>query len=149
MADLRNRLIGAWEMVDWGGWVGDTPVQVPLGSVEECGGILIYSENGLMTATLSRLDRTPFTTDSMDGGTPAEKQKAYETLICYAGEFEVDEVNSSVTHKVRYSSFPNWVGAELLRYCIFEGDVLKLDTPSMKINGKDTTSFISWRKVEA
>jgi hypothetical protein len=144
---IRQRLIGSWTMIDWKVFRGDTTLDPPLGPVDNCGGLLIYTEDGSMSATLSIKDRPVFTVDSLDGGTPEEKAHAYETIICYSGGFDVDEDTDVVTHHVRYSTFPNFVGRDLDRVCVFDGDTLKLDTPPMLIGGENLASYILWQRV--
>jgi len=145
---IRQQLIGSWKMIDWKVFRGDVTLDPPLGPVDKCGGLLIYSADGSMSATLSAKDRPLFTDGSLDGGTPEEKAHAYESIICYSGGFDVDEDTQVVTHHVRYATFPNFVGRDLERVCIFEGDTLKLDTPPMLFGGENLASYILWQRVK-
>ena len=149
MANTRERLIGCWRMVDWkvildNGVEDDLP---PLGKARDGGGILIYGAAGMMSAMLSRQQRPPFLDGSLDGGTVEERAAAFQTIISYAGTFEVDEEKGEVTHIVSYATHPNLVGQRMLRICIFSGDRLKLDTPSMIMGGKSRASHIEWERV--
>jgi hypothetical protein len=119
--DLRTRLIGTWELVD-GKLLNDGSVTDHEFSPQKSGGgILIYSPDGYMCGTLSKRERVRFSTDQVDGGTDQEKVGAYSTYFSYLGSFEVDEEKKSVTHLVRYASFPNFVGRALIRYLVFSG----------------------------
>ena len=146
--NVRRQLVGGWRMIDWKVFRGDATLDPPLGPVSTCGGLLIYSADGAMSATLSVEDRPGFADDSLDGGTPREKARAYETIICYSGDYDVDEDSHVVTHHVRYATFPNFVGRDLDRVCVFDGDTLKLDTPPMKIGGEELASYILWQRVK-
>ena len=148
MTTVRQRLIGGWRMIDWQVFRGETVIDPPLGPVERCGGLLIYSADGAMSATLSAEERPRFADDSLGGGTAEEKARAYETVICYSGDYEVDEDRGVVTHHVRYATFPNFVGRDLDRVCVFDGGTLKLDTPPMKIGGEELASYILWQRVK-
>jgi len=134
-------------MIDWKVFRGDTTIDPHLGPADKCGGLLIYSSDGSMSATLSVKDRPVFTDESLDGGTLEEKAHAYETITCYSGGFDVDEDTHVVTHHVRYATFPNFVGRDLRRTCVFEGDTLKLDTPPMLHGGENLASHILWQRV--
>lgn len=148
MTTVRDKLVGSWRMIDWVLLEGDKKLAPPLGPADQCGGLLIYSADGMMSAMLSAKDRENFTDGSIDGGTDAEKVKAYESIVCYAGSYSVDEISERVTHQVEYATLPNFVGQRLERICIFEGDdVLKLDTPEMKFGGVPRASYILWQRV--
>ena len=134
-------------MIDWKVFRGDTTIDPHLGPADKCGGLLIYSSDGSMSATLSVKDRPVFTDESLDGGTLEEKAHAYETITCYSGGFDVDEDTHVVIHHVRYATFPNFVGRDLRRTCVFEGDTLKLDTPPMLHGGENLASHILWQRV--
>jgi hypothetical protein len=148
MENLQQRLIGAWEMIDWKIINGNELIEPPLGPIEKCGGILIYSENGLMCSFISVKNPLPFKEDHIGGGTLEEKARANSEIMCYSGSYTFDEASSTVTHKVSYANSPNMVGKELPRICIFEGDTLKLDTPPMDFGEGKRGSYIVWRRAK-
>ncbi|MFD3427342.1 lipocalin-like domain-containing protein [Nocardia fluminea] len=148
MTTVRQQLVGTWKMIDWRIFRGDELLDPPLGPVGACGGLLFYTDGGSMSATLSALDRAPFVEDSLDGGTAPEKSRAYESIIHYCGTFDVDETTNTVIHHVQFSTFPNFVGRELRRTCVFEADTLKLDTPPMNFGGQPLASYILWQRTK-
>jgi hypothetical protein len=93
MSGLGERLLGGWRLVDWGLTDGDVEDKFlpPLGFVEDCSGLLIYSPSGAMSAMLSRKNRPVFADSSLDGGTVQERADAFATIVSYAGTFEIDE----------------------------------------------------------
>lgn len=147
MHSVRDRLIGAWRMIDWKIDRSGVSLDPPLGPADECGGLLIYTNEGAMSATLSAKSRPCFAGASLDGGTADEKKRAYETIFSYAGTFSVDEGKNAVIHHVQYATFPNFVGQDLLRICVFEGNTLKLDTPPMEFGGESMASYILWERL--
>ena len=149
MPNIRDRLIGCWRMVDWKVILDDRLEDhlPPLGLARDCGGILIYAAGGMMSAMLSRKHRPTFVDGSLDGGTAEERAAALQSIVSYAGTFEVDEDKGTVTHIVSFATNPNLVGQRMLRICIFSGDRLKLDTPSMMMGGKSRASYIEWERV--
>ncbi|MZG24249.1 lipocalin-like domain-containing protein [Dickeya dianthicola] len=79
---LKKKLVGAWRLVDWGVIDGANVDKIlpPLGLPENSGGLLIYTESGIMSATLSRKDRPFFTDCSLDGGTSQERAEAFASI---------------------------------------------------------------------
>lgn len=148
MSDLRAKLIGSWRMVDWALTDGEKADHFvpPFGYPQDCGGILIYSEGGAMSAMLSQNGRASFADPSLDGGTVEERAKAFGSITAYAGTFETDDATSQVTHVVQYATLPHFVGQRMMRICIFNGDRLKLDTPTMMIGGVPRKSYIEWER---
>ena len=144
---VRDRLVGSWEMIDWKLLKGGTSLPPPLGPADQCAGLLIYSPEGTMSAFLSARCRPPFEDTSLDGGTVEEKLRAFDTVIAYAGRYEVDEPTATVRHHVLHASLPNFVGQVLPRVCIFERDTLKLDTPKMRFGGESLASYILWQRL--
>ncbi|SEB55621.1 hypothetical protein SAMN04490356_0543 [Streptomyces melanosporofaciens] len=46
------------------------------------------------------------------------------------------------------ATFPDFVGTDLTRTCIFEDEnTLKLDTPPMKMGGEWLGSYIRWQRT--
>jgi Lipocalin-like domain len=150
---VRARLLGTWELIEGKLLSDGTATDYDFSPQRGGGGILIYSPDGYMCATLSKQERARFSTDQIDGGTAEEKVAAYATYISYTGSFEVDEKNNSVTHLVKFASFPNFVGRSLKRYLVFSGtegrpgDEVRLDTPPMNFGGKTIDSYLQWRKL--
>ena len=150
---VRARLLGTWELVEGKLLHDGTASDYEFSPQRGGGGILIYSPDGYMGVTMSKRDRTRFSTDQIDGGTAEEKVEAYSTYVSYAGSFEVDENKASVTHLVKFASFPNFVGRSLTRFLVFSGpegrpgDEVRLDTPPMNFGGKTIDSYLKWRKL--
>ncbi|MFI6170377.1 lipocalin-like domain-containing protein [Nocardia sp. NPDC051052] len=148
MTRLRDRLIGSWQLADWKVFGTDGSVDPPLGPAERCTGLLIYTPEGAMSAHLTLTDRARFTNASLDGGTIQEKADAYSSIISYAGTWDVFEASDTVVHHVRMATFPNFVGTDLRRLCVFEdAETLKLDTPPMAMGGQTRPSYIRWRRL--
>jgi hypothetical protein len=151
--NARERLLGSWELIDGKLLTDDTASDFEFSPQRGGGGLLIYSPDGYMSATLSKRERSPFSTDQLDGGTNEEKIRAYSTYIAYTGSFEVDEAEMSVTHRVKFASFPNFVGRSLIRYMVFSGpegrpgEQLRMNTPPMNFGGKNIDSYLVWRKL--
>ncbi|MFC6930641.1 lipocalin-like domain-containing protein [Actinomadura yumaensis] len=137
-------------MIDWKVFRGGETIDPPLGPATACTGLLIYTGEGTMSANLTLAERAPFADGSLDGGTQQERAEAYRSIISYAGTYEVDEPTATVVHHVKIATFPNFVGADLTRTCVFEDEnTLKLDTPPMKMGGEPLGSHILWQRKGA
>ena len=149
MSELKKKLIGGWRMVDWALTDGDDVDHFlpPFGLPQDCGGMLIYSESGAMSAMLSRRERPAFTDRSLDGGTTQERAEAFGSITAYSGTFETDDATSQVTHVVQFATMPHLVADRMMRICIFDGNRLKLDTPTMTFAGKSRRSYIEWKRI--
>lgn len=150
MGNLKVRLVGAWRMTDWrlnDGEREDAFVP-PLGYPQDCGGLLIYSDSGAMSATLSQLSRQAFRDQSFDGGTNEERAAAFSSIVAYSGTYKINEETSEVVHVVEYATLPHFVGQHMLRTCTFEGNRMKLHASAIVIGGRQRTSYIEWKKIE-
>ncbi|MCA2208652.1 cupin domain-containing protein [Nocardia rosealba] len=63
-------------MIDWRIFREGEALDPPLCPVDDCGGLLFYTDGGPMSTTLSAVDRAPFIDDSLDDDTATEKRKA-------------------------------------------------------------------------
>lgn len=120
----RKDIEGSWRLRSWeirsGGGRG---VTAPFGDCPE--GLLVYTPDGWMSATVCRGDRAPLPADSsprkVDEHLIAE---AYRSYFHYAGPYRVEA--GSVVHTVRYSLNPNFVGTEQFRKIRIDGPLLTL-----------------------
>lgn len=130
LADLervRERLLGAWTLVRWQvGLEGRTP-QHPFG--EDATGLIVYSADGWMNASIARAARAPLSAMSVRQAPLAEQGAAFESYFNYAGPFSLEAIDGvpHVRHAVRWSLNPGFVGTTQLRRIAFDGaDRLRL-----------------------
>jgi len=67
--NARDRLIGGWELIDGKLLTDGIASDFEFSPQQGGGGLLIYSPDGFMSATLCKRERPPFSTDQIDGGT--------------------------------------------------------------------------------
>jgi hypothetical protein len=79
-----------------------------------------------MCVVIQAADRPRFRTDDRASASLEEKAAAFDGFVAYAGRYEVAE--DLLRHRVEVSSFPNWVGGELVRRHEIAGDHLTLTT---------------------
>ena len=66
--NARERLIGAWELIDGKLLTEGKTTDYEFAPQSGGGGVLIYSANGYMSATLSKRDRPAFATGGTEEG---------------------------------------------------------------------------------
>jgi hypothetical protein len=117
-------LAGAWLLESWKIHYGDqVEAGYPFGP--DPVGLLIYSSDGWMSATVSRALRPPFpggqSPRQMDAGAVAE---AYWSYFHYAGTWRIE--GDQVIHSVVHSLNPNMAGTLQVRHMKLDGQRLTL-----------------------
>jgi len=112
MIDLAKKLVGTWRLADWARVDADgkrTPI-----------GLICYTADGFMFATLMGPNRKRFAGFDPMGGSAEETHHAMSTAMSYCGRWRME--GNRLFHNVELSMFPNWVGAEMTRTVRFDGD---------------------------
>jgi hypothetical protein len=131
MTAARDRLIGTWRLVNWL-WIGDDGKQAePMGPGTQ--GLITYTADGFMFASLMGANRKPFAGTNPFGGSPAETHAAMSTGLSYCARWRLD--GERLVHTIEQSMFPNWVGTEMLRTCRFVGEHAEIATAPVVIDG--------------
>lgn len=118
MSDGGKQLIGTWRLDGWHRIEADGKRTEPLGPGAT--GLITYTADGFMFAALMAPGRKPFAGTDPFGGTAEECHRAMSTGLSYCGRWRLE--GDRLVHAVEMSMFPNWVGAEMVRTCHFEGD---------------------------
>jgi hypothetical protein len=141
MPSLRDRLLGAWTLVDYTGRDDTGAVHQPLGP--GASGLLVYAEPDRMSAQLMAAGRPRWPKRSApDHG---EVLRAItDGYLAYAGTFTVDETAAVVTHVPDLSLIPNWVGRPQERRIAWAGDRLVLSTTE-----EPAAYVLTWQRLTA
>ncbi len=141
----QNPLVGTWQLLEMYSenlagyrWhiYGENPI-----------GMMIFTENGYMSVTLMKPDRTPFPNNDLYQGTPSEIViEAFQFFNAYCGSYSLDLENKTVTNVVEACKNPLWEDTTQTRYFSFENDVLKIYTDPMHIDGEDRVIYLVWCK---
>lgn len=143
---MDKQLIGTWRLVDWKVTIGERTVR-PFGGAAV--GLLTYTEEGRMMASLMREDRDRLDTTSFAGANAQTRAGAAAGYISYAGSYEV--VGDEVHHDVELSLFPDWVGdvqTRTIRW-VDEPDGTKALELSyvQQGSGKEATNTLRWHRI--
>jgi hypothetical protein len=139
---LHDDIRGGWELVsyatqdDRGG-----PVTFPLGP--DAVGLIMYTQDGYMSAQLMRPDRPDYDQPDTAGGTDAQHAAAAAGYLAYSGPYVVDEATGIVHHEVVVSLLPNWLGTVQLRHSSLTSDRLTL-TAETPLDGRTIRSTLEW-----
>lgn len=123
---------GTWLLHRWHALKNDRPDGYPMGA--DALGQIIYAADGHMCAFLMRADFA-----ASDG--PA----SVDSCLSYGGGWRVEA--DVITHSVRFSSLPHWIGRPLIRHMRWHGDTLTLRTePERSRAGNVYVHELIWRR---
>jgi hypothetical protein len=107
-----HELIGSWKLIDWTVEMEGGRVVKPFRG--RATGVLTYTDEGRMVASLMRTDREPIGTRSFAEAKALERASAAAGYLSYAGTYEI--LGDEVHHHVDLSLFPDWVGGTQVRH---------------------------------
>ncbi|WAJ46518.1 lipocalin-like domain-containing protein [Mycobacterium sp. Aquia_216] len=144
--ELRTNLIGAWTLQSYESTALDgSDVTYPLGV--DARGIIMYTQDGYMSAQLMRADRTPFDRDDPHHAHDNELAAAAGGYLSYSGPFSVVD-DGLIAHHVEVSLLPNWIGGIQYRTAHLQDSCLVLGPPEpMMINGVPRYAKLVWRRT--
>jgi hypothetical protein len=129
----KTDLVGAWELESWAiGYSDRDDLTYPYG--EEPRGLLVYTDDGWMSAAIARGERALFPEDVSYRKLPDQtKAEAFSSYFHYAGRYRIK--GGDVIHYVSMSLNPNFPGTEQLRHAELDGQTLVL-------SGKDSVGDV-------
>ena len=142
----KAQLEGTWQLESWAVSYSDRDnFSYPYG--EDPQGLLLYTADGWMSASISRSDRALLPPDvSFRKLEESVRAAAFTSYFHYAGRYRV--VEGDVIHYVTQSLNPNFPGTEQLRHAELDGQTLVL-------SGKDQVGEITrfhslvWHRLAA
>jgi hypothetical protein len=140
-----EQFAGVWNLVSFEVRLSDGEIMSPFR--RDADGTIIYGADGYFSVQLMQRDRPKFASGDVQSGTADEMSSAYKGYIAYYGTYVVDEAEGIMTHRVRGSLFPNWVGEDQTRYFKFSGSQLTLSTPPTQFGGQQLTASLTWERA--
>ncbi|WP_439108124.1 lipocalin-like domain-containing protein [Congregibacter sp.] len=140
----KNDLLGAWHLDSWTISYSDSErISHPFG--EQPTGMIVYTDDDWMSASINRSDRDLLPTGSAFRRTdPGLLADAYRSYFHYAGHYAIQD--DVVTHTVTQSLNPNFVGSKQLRNARLSGQTLEL-SGTEEVDGVTRTHRLSWRRM--
>jgi hypothetical protein len=142
----KDELVGAWQLESWTiGYTDRDEFTYPYG--EEPQGLLLYSKDGWMSASIGRPGRALLPADVSYRKLPdALKAAAFSSYFHYAGRYRV--ADGDVIHYVTQSLNPNFPGTEQLRHAELDGQTLVLSGKD-QVGGATRFHSLVWHRADA
>jgi hypothetical protein len=138
-------LLGAWKIESWEISYSDGRASTfPFGTTPT--GLILYTPDGHMSATISRSDREPMSNPNTRRAPQSEKADAFDSYFHYSGIWRID--GNNVIHTVEHALDPLFVGTDQVREMDYRGDVLVLAASSTTASGSQMHNRITWRRPE-
>ena len=141
--ETRKRLVGSWRLLEVEHIGDDGEVGRPFG--EHPLGILIYTAEGTMSATLMQSGRAKFADGDILAGSDAERIAAFTSSSAFAGRYEI--VGDEIRHHLEVATYPNWAGTDQVRSFDLSDTHLTLYPPRMRMQGKDRRGRVRWERL--
>jgi len=138
----KKQFVGSWELQEWTIESKEGKIEFPFGA--DAIGQINYEGNGNMSVQIMKNKRPQFLSEDPLQGQPNEVIVAFNGFIAYSGNYDVNLNSKQVVHKIKISSFPNWVGQDQIRKFEFSEDELILSTDFI---GQNKHKLI-WRKID-
>ena len=108
-------------------------------------GLLLYTPDGCMSASIMAAHRTLFSTPNPRSAPPNERAAAFDGYFSYAGRFKV--LAGEVRHEVLVALNPAQVGSLQIRRAKLAGRRLELGAAESLPDGKGRRHVLEWRRV--
>jgi len=140
MSLAAAQLVGAWQLVDWR-IEGSRGSSRPFGA--GAGGVLVYTADGWMSATMWVAARTPWSAASARQASVESRATAANEYLAYCGRWRLE--GDIVEHRIEGSLNPSLIGTRQLRRARLEGDRLLLTADeSDAASGAARRHVIEW-----
>ena len=138
-----NAFIGAWHLVDWRIEYPDGSITRPFG--EGAHGYIVYTANGIMTASIAKAERARFGQANARRASDAQKAAAFDGYFHYAGPWRLE--GEDVVHAVTLALNPDMMGTEQRRHAAFDGaGGLVLSAFETIKTGEQRHHILAWRR---
>lgn len=135
-------LVGAWAFHRWRITYEDGSVTEPFG--EGATGLLLYTADGAMSATIMAGDRAPLSAANPRAATEVERAAAFDGYFSYAGRWRI--AHGLVEHIVTVALNPGLVGTSQWRHAALRGRRLVLSVEEPTPRGPRRHA-LEWRRT--
>jgi len=143
----NHPIVGGWRLADWRTEYSDGRAPtLPFGEHPE--GLLVYSPDGWMNASICRANRPIMSSASLKHAPVNERLEAIDTFMNYGGPFSFPDADH-VRHEVVIALYPNLIGTDQVRLMRFT------DHNTLVLSAQDTlpgtevqrTHSLTWRRI--
>lgn len=144
MAHKPEQFIGAWGLVSWRIEYGAGRVTQPFGP--DPLGYIVYSADGIMTASIAHRLRPPFGLINARDASAEAKVAAFDSYFHYAGPWRIE--GEEVVHTLTMALNPDMAGTEQRRLARFDGKGgLRLSADELARNGLTRHHVLQWQRL--
>lgn len=136
-------IIGTWRLLGYEVRSHEEGSQAGRPRWQDTRGQLVYTARGDMSVHLSNVDQRPFEAARRWDGTQAEKARAFDDYLAYAGTFRWE--GDRVVHVIEQCIFPNWVGTNQVRLAAVDGSTLVLTDHAARARA---SVVLTWEREE-
>jgi hypothetical protein len=140
---LARELLGSWHLTEWKTVMDDGRVLHPYGA--DATGLLVYAQDGGMSACIARPNRPRWTTGNPRSAPEGERLAAFDSYFHYAGRWRLEDRGGVpfVIHSVTHALNPDFVGSEQVRQVDLQGDRLVLSARE-----SNRLHSLAWRRQD-
>jgi acyl transferase domain-containing protein/thioesterase domain-containing protein len=135
-------LVGTWKLVSW--QLRTASGEVLLRPFGDAVGYVIYSDDGYMSLSVMKANRTRSASDNPFVASTADNAAAAESYFSYCGRYDVRD--GHVIHHIEAGLFPNWVGESQERGYSIDGNRLSLAAPAT-VGSMELVHHLEWERV--
>jgi hypothetical protein len=136
---------GAWSLVDWRIEYADGSVTRPFG--EAALGYIIYTADGIMTASIAKGDRVRFGLANARNASSEQKSAGFDSYFHYAGSWRIE--GEEVVHSVTLSLNPDMAGSDQRRLAVFDSaGGLTLSAQEDAKDGTRRLHILQWKRPD-
>lgn len=140
-----EQFYGAWTLVDWRIEYSDGGVTRPFG--EKAIGQILYTEDGHMSATVSKPGRKGLSHSNARNASDHDKAQSFDSYFHYAGAWTLRD--ETVIHSVSFSMNPNMVGTQQIRNAAFSSpSQLTLSAFEPLKTGDKRHHILEWKRAK-
>jgi hypothetical protein len=144
----RSAILGAWELSSYV-VLDETGAIVALPFGEDAVGLLLYTEDGFVSAQLMRRGRPAFDDVATAGGSVEQTVTAARGYLAYSGPFDLDEATATLYHHVDVALLPNWIGGQQVRDGVLHDGLLVLSGDVAAEFGGGARAVLTWHRPKA
>lgn len=142
-----SAFVGTWQLVSANFYDAQNNALALYG--ESPRGMFIYDSQGYMSVQIMQRDRPPLPKHRSQENALDVYLAVLRGYIAYFGTYTVDETAGTVTHHVRGSLIPDWVGTDQVRFYEFKNNnqQLILRTPPAPLRGETLRGELVWERT--
>lgn len=145
LAPGAGQLVGAWRLVSWETRYVDGRVTRPFGRRPQ--GLLLYTPDGGMSASIATRDRRPFPTANPREAGVEERAQAFDSFFAYAGRYSVR--GTKVRHDVAIATNPALSGSRQVREARLARGRLELSAVERAGKAGERRHVLVWARASA